>query len=343
MAAPAHSPGIPSPFRMAIDNIPSAGAVPSLRALPPHIYTPIITTPTAIMSAVPSNSSTPNAKQMSMQSQQGQSHLWQTVPQADFNALTSSWSPADQVTVRKPQDLTYYALAAGQQNGGYLTHQPLQPMPAIPRYSHTGMPMHQVQGGRAYAPLPRNGFLSSVQPNSTPRAQQSTLLPRTSLSLSPMDLRIMYEQQIGRQYPYSPQYSTPPLASSEQHAVYPPMSMANQARLVPQMTSRGYALPEYQKASTAVPHRTTPLSQGQLSSPLEPSLQNLALSSQNFQRNATPAAHAERLQQSHTQPQSLSLPYHSYYSSFANNGLPGILSWRPVHALANYHNVVHPQ
>lgn len=317
-------------LQVGTDSLPSAHPAPRY-ALPPHLYTPIVATPTSAMSAAPSSATTPTAHDAHMN--QHQAYFMQNFMPADFNTLTSSWSPVDEVGNRLPQDLTYYALAAGQQRGGYLTHQTLKPYPVMPAYSQPGMPIQQVAAGagRMYAPLPRNTFVDNAKNNSTPVLQP----PRMSLSLSPVDVRVIHQYQDGRTYPHSAQFDSQMLAPGQQQFMYSNMSLQNQARLTPPNMYQGYGYPE-QMPSNAFTHHGTAHSQVLPRSPLEPSLQNLALSSgtSNFNNTPMPAARQE-------QPPPSVMPHQSYYSSFANNGLPGVLSW-PAHALAKYHNVVQP-
>lgn len=316
-----------------------------LHALPPHMYTPIVSTPNSARHMVTSRATTPHGQQNFMQQQQQQqSYFVHDFMSADFNALTSSWSPVEEMGrgARPPQDLTYYALAAGQQRGGYLTHQSLQPLPAGQAYYHPGMAMHPVTG-RALAPLPRAGPSSasgSIKNNTTPVLRQIAMPPRMSLSLSPTDTRVMYSQYEDCQYPQSGQYGTSHMPSAAQQPMYM-MPMQCQARYTPPIMSQGYAFPEQRPANAYPQQAMQARSQAPLPSPLEPSLQNLALSSASSSSTTTPSGSRQQAQQQQVMQGVPPMSYQSYYSSFANNGLPGVLSW-PVQALAKYHNVVQP-
>jgi len=267
-------------------------------------------------------------------SQQGQEYFLPNLMPADFNALTSSWSPADEVGNRPPQDLAYYALAAGQQRGGYLTHQSLQPYPGIPVYTHPSIVPVQLgaTNGRPFAPLPRN---SSLGNGFTPVLQQSSMPTRMSLSLSPVDIRNMEQYQQGYPHPHSAHFSNQMLVPG-QFPMYNNTPLHTHAQSTPPPISQGCSYFE-QRPVNAFQQHAMFHSQASHLNPLEPSLQNLALSNSSSSSMATPLAQ----RQQPTPPQFSTVPYQSYYSSFANNGLPGVLSW-PAQALAKYHNVVQP-
>lgn len=123
----------------------------ALNGIPSHLYTPIVSTPTSAMSVVSASRATTPQSSHGPSVQQGY-YVQDFMP----NDLTSSWSPVDELGNRRPQDLTYYALAAGQQRGGYLTHQPLPPYPVYPVYYPGLLPWH------AYASSSdRTGFCSA--------------------------------------------------------------------------------------------------------------------------------------------------------------------------------------
>lgn len=165
----------------------------------------------------------------------------------------------------------------------------------------------------------------------TPVMQQAGMPQRTSLSLSPVDMRSLYAQsQDGRMYPQNANLHP----SMLQQPMYS-MPMQGQSRLTPP----AMVPPQYHHPSDQRPYSASlqgmPFMQPQapMPSPLEPSLQSLALSSGASQSpSATPMA--SRQHQPVPPPQ-------SYYSTFANNGLPGVLSW-PAQAIAKYQNVVQP-
>ncbi|KAK9900251.1 hypothetical protein P389DRAFT_207787 [Cystobasidium minutum MCA 4210] len=280
----------------------------------PHIYTPLVSTPNEV-------ATTPQSAHGPSGQQQQQGYFVQDFMPTD---LTSSWSPTDELGNRRPQDLTYYALAAGQHRGGYLTHQPLPPYPSYPTYQ-SGMQMYP-QNGRAFAPLPRNVSRSK---NMTPVLQQVAGLPqRTSLSLSPVDIRQMYAQaQAAGTHDHHHRYLHPYM---QQYPTYPSQG---QNRLTPPTTSQAYRTDDRRPTNASSPS-ALPLAQEQapIPSPLEPSLQSLALSGRSSgSPGATPMASRQ------AQP----APPQSYYSSFANNGLSGVLSW-PAQAIAQYQTAVQP-
>jgi hypothetical protein len=275
--------------------------------------------------------------QHGMQHQQHQPYQSYLMPNygADFDALTSSFSPADALGSPRPHDLTYYALAAGQQRGGYLTHQPVHanaPEAQLPHHQQQQQQQHfamylDPRTGRTYAPLPRSAGHGSARAtnDATPVMRQSAApSQRMSLSLSPVDVRNLYYHDPrlvplrSSQHPSS--YAVPQGYKGGPAAFAPAyVGGAGYSQLAPPPHQQGI-VPVYQGT-----HRGYPVRQAQTaaSSPLEPSLQSLALAPSG--RAGTPNAGQDQ----------------ACYSSFANNGLPGVLSW-PVNALAKYGNVMNP-
>lgn len=335
----------------------------------PAAYTPISQTPGSSSVYSMSRPGSPNGSIRSFsglqhhssvpQQQQQPVQYYHAIDMNGFSTLTSSLNPPQDLQQSRPRDLTYYALAAGQQRGGYLTHQVVQPYELIHRptdipMQYTG-PLPVNAYARPHMPLPRQ-TVAGPSDNGLPAGQVTPVLSmqqggepaqRVSLSLSPADIRgshvheralhpearFVQAAMMGHGVPQpqrsqgnglvmqaSPILELPNMGSGQGHAfghgasvvytpglpVQPPVPMA----------------PTVSQSLNSSPHPGifTPM----------PSLQSLALGS------VVPAS---------MPPIVSSLPrssaYNLGYSTFANNGLPGVLSW-PATTWTNYHHFAQP-
>ena len=223
--------------------------------------------------------------------------------QSEFSTLTSQQNPPDLLASRsQPTELAYYALAAGQQRGGYLAYQPaVQPQAAMEN-THLG-------DSRTYAGLPRR--TSAQTAVYQPQAEQVALSMPIACATQPPVARATFD------YP----------ASNAAHAtqLLPPPSLP---------ATNPYA--HYTQSAASSPLQTLP--SGGL--PYQNSLPSFSPEAKLSQTMGTTAQ--QQQQQQHQQQVSqflqpvtiLPLPQASswvlnngYYSSFSNSGFPGVMHW----------------
>ena len=218
--------------------------------------------------------------------------------QADFSTLTSKQTPPDVRASRlQPTELAYYALAAGQQRGGYLAY---QSAPAVqPAASQA------VSDNRVFAPLPRHAQGQQMSYQIQPRQISQSL--RGAHSLSPShSLRSTGERVTSRSVAMSAVHLLPPPAASSipAHVQYSQSAMSSPLQQVQSSvtTTYPYSIPSFSpQASLSQADQATP--QQLVSQPAQPA------SILPFPKNPVWNAHG------------------GYYSSFSNSGLPGVVQW----------------
>lgn len=259
---------------------------------------------------------------------------------SDFTTLASSFTPVGDVFARDPGNLAYYALAAGQSRGGYLSYQParqprlLQP----PQRVIANMPTRSTDA--TLQARPPHALVSE----SMAYSQSADGQVRTSQSLSPSDYRVGQQDVAIRQHPQ--RY---PHDKQQQRQ----MQQQTQQSLVPQAASRLHPSPVHHLAPPSAPAATVQLRpHSTRSSPVayyngaagpgvSPSVA-LRASSRALGANGVSlgnglvSLHLDPLMnplrgthgsavQPPPNPPLAQLP--SYYSSFSNNGLPGVPYW----------------
>jgi hypothetical protein len=255
---------------------------------------------------------------------------------ADFSTLTSKFSPVDEITGRSnPESLAYYALAAGQQRGGILAYQPVgqhapgfTPAIAYDQGSAGGNAALylQEQPSRQIASLPHQIYQYANQGVLQPPISTASVYSvdnSNPYSLSPAIARSSsYVGDLHSQGIVAPpqgELSLPPPAMhyqevSRQNAI--PASIQGQEQAYRHeypnepinAYSQAYANPSYYVGEYDQNYQNT--------APAPPAAQNMA----------PPTATAA----------------HAYYSSFSNNGLPGVLQW-PTKYAAVVGNASHTQ
>ena len=235
--------------------------------------------------------------------------------QTEFTNLTSSFMPADDLAHRNSGNLAYYALAAGQQRGGYLAYQPIwqQAYPAVWNRADPDQqqPLFTPATQRPLARFTRQMNLSRAVPPG--RGHQAHGNARVSLSLSPADVRAL------RQPGHKQLMST-----SSPNFCPPPSSLS--ACAIP--TCRTAYSPSSDFGPTGLEHRSLPPHRGRVLPSFTPA--SLALPSSSSISSMTPAQaplHNGPAQAIHHLPLSYPTTTHMSYSSFSNNGLPGVLHW----------------
>ena len=301
--------------------------------------------------------------------------------QPEFSTLTSSFTPpaAGSVARNPPQNLAYYALAAGQQRGGYLAYEPPVQYQAVqqPAYYPATVPAPVADlapassllpppvGGflrpaqqqqyahpeRQYANLPRYSLRSSSRgqtPSASVRSQPEQRTPtqngftagsgtvRTSLSMSPTDVlagptvRPTYANtRSSGPYLHSPEVPVPapsappaPLSAAGSRSLHSTPSAAarpSQPGSVAALSS--LPLPALQTASAQLDGAYRPGYASSYSTGALPAQSMLPVHNGNV-------ALAPQMQYQTQQPTQ------SFYSSFSNNGFPGVMYWPGVVAFA---------
>ena len=252
-------------------------------------------------------------------------------PQADFSTLISSFKEVDDLVNRNPGNLAYYALAAGQQRGGYLAYQPVQ------HHTHPARTLEysnlQIQqshapvemGSRPLARLPKQAQSAQIVPQYVIHGVPGS--GRVSLSLSPTDVRL--PRQTGRQkyLDASSPLSTLPLPSGSTFLAA--RGNGNPLRYPPSHSNSEVSSDQRPLASQFAAYTFPVPSSESMASTLSASSPTVALSQQH--KPSSHQAHAK-----FTLPNPYSAVSHRSYSSFSNNGLPGVLHW-PADIVARYY------
>ena len=303
--------------------------------------------------------------------------------QPEFSTLTSSFTPpaAGSVARNPPQNLAYYALAAGQQRGGYLAYEPPVQYQAVQQpayYSATApAPATELAPASSLLPPPVGGFLRpapqqqyaqperqyvnlprySLRSSSRGQAPSASLVQwqpeqrtptqngfvagtgtaRSSLSLSPTDVLAgptsppaLINTRPSRPYFHSPEVPAPPPSAppAPLSAAGPPPSSLSTPSAASHPSQHGAAgelsclpLPALQMAPTQADGTYRPGYASSYSTGALPGQSMLPV----HNGNVVPVSQM----QCQTQQ-----PAQSFYSSFSNNGFPGVMHWPGVVAFA---------
>ena len=302
--------------------------------------------------------------------------------QPEFSTLTSSFTPpaAGSVARNPPQNLAYYALAAGQQRGGYLAYeppvqyQPVQPPayypavapapvtapapasnllpPPVGGFLRSAPHPQYVHPERQYANLPRYSLRSSSRahaPTASVQSQPEQRTPgqngfvagsstvRTSLSLSPTDVLAgptsrpaLVNTRPSRPYFHSPEVPAPPPSAppAPLSAAGPPSSLSTPG------AAAQPSQPGAMMGLSSLPLPALQMGPAQLDDVHRPGYAS------SYSTGALPAqsmlpvhtGNVSTLPQMQYQAQQ---PTQSFYSSFSNNGFPGVMYWPGVAAFAS--------
>lgn len=228
--------------------------------------------------------------------------------QTEFSTLMAKQTPPDLRASRDyPIELAYYALAAGQQRGGYLAYQPA----AVPAPSWYLQPQ---QAARSYAPLPKH-----AQSGQSGQSRQSGQTTRAAHSVSPSQA---LSAPGGAKPAFAPAPAlypsiTGPVGQQMSYTSYsaassPVQAIAAAAHSYPYPSSLPSHSPRHAYKHPQQPHQQAMMA--------VPGLQPVQL--QSISQASAAASQARQPMPSHGQAFT-----NGYYSSFSNSGLPGVVQW----------------